>query len=153
MIERAEELERSLDEQLPWALSPSFVHGMFLFALDRIDEARRQFEEEYEQAVAVGDWFRSIYLAWLAEVELRSRELGEGTRAHARNEGARPGGLDDRGRVGSRLERGGPKRIWGTRGRRSSRRACFAPCARRRIPSLSRPQRVRPRASAALSGT
>ena len=26
---------------------------------DRIDEARRQFEEEYERAVAVGDWWRS----------------------------------------------------------------------------------------------
>jgi DNA-binding CsgD family transcriptional regulator len=86
MIERAEELERSLDEQLPWALSPSFVHGMFLFALDRIDEARRQFEDVYERAVAVGDWFRSIYLAWLAEVELRAgnwekaREHTRGTR-------------------------------------------------------------------------
>ena len=57
MIERAEELERSLGEQLPWALSPSFVHGMFLFASDRIDEARRQFEDVYERAVAVGDWF------------------------------------------------------------------------------------------------
>ena len=82
-IERAEELERSLDEQLPWALSPSFVHGMFLFALDRIDEARRQFEEAYERAVAVGDWFRSIYLAWLAEVELRAGNW-EKARAHTR---------------------------------------------------------------------
>jgi DNA-binding CsgD family transcriptional regulator len=86
MIERAEELERSLREQLPWALSPSFVHGMFLFALDRIDDARRQFEDVYERAVAVGDWFRSIYLAWLAEVELRAgnwekaREHTRGTR-------------------------------------------------------------------------
>jgi DNA-binding NarL/FixJ family response regulator len=86
MIARAEELERSLGEQLPWALSPSFVHGMFLFALDRIEEARRQFEDVYERAVAVGDWFRSVYLAWLAEVELRAgnwekaREHTRGTR-------------------------------------------------------------------------
>ena len=90
MIERAEELERSLAEQLPWALSPSFVHGMFLFALDRIDDARRQFEDVYERAVAVGDWFRSIYLAWLAEIELRAgnwekaREHTRGTRGSAR---------------------------------------------------------------------
>ena len=83
MIARAEELERSLGEQLPWALSPSFVHGMFLFALDRIDEARRQFEDVYERAVAVGDWFRSIYLAWLAEVELRAGNW-ERARAHTR---------------------------------------------------------------------
>jgi DNA-binding CsgD family transcriptional regulator len=83
MIERAEELERSLSEQVPWALSPGFVHGMFLFALDRIDEARRQFEDVYERAVAMGDWFRSIYLAWLAEVELRAGNW-EKARAHAR---------------------------------------------------------------------
>jgi DNA-binding NarL/FixJ family response regulator len=83
MIERAEQLERSLSEQVPWALSPGFVHGMFLFALDRIDEARRQFEDVYERAVAMGDWFRSIYLAWLAEVELRAGNW-EKARAHAR---------------------------------------------------------------------
>ena len=82
-IERAVELERSLDERPPWALSPSFVHGMFLFASDQIDEARRQFEEEYERAVALGDWSRLIYLAWLAEVELRAGNWQK-ARAHAR---------------------------------------------------------------------
>ena len=56
---------------------------MFLFATDRIDEARRQFEEEYERAVALGDWWRSIYLAWLAEVELRAGNWQK-ARAHAR---------------------------------------------------------------------
>ena len=128
MIERAEELERSLGEQLPWALSPSFVHGMFLFALDRIDEARRQFED-VRRAVAVGDWFRSIYLAWLAEVELRAGNW-EKAREHTRgNEGARPDGLDHRGGVGSRLERGSRSASGERGGRRSSRRACF-PLAR-----------------------
>jgi DNA-binding NarL/FixJ family response regulator len=82
-IGRAVELERSLNEQPPWALSPSFVHGMFLFATDRIDEARQQFEEEYERAVALGDWSRLIYLAWLAEVELRAGNWQK-ARAHAR---------------------------------------------------------------------
>ena len=87
-IERAVELERSVGEQLPWLLSPSFVAGQFFFALDRIDEARRQFEDGYERAVAVGDWFRSsAHLSWLAEVELRAgnwetaRVYARGTRA------------------------------------------------------------------------
>ena len=113
-IARAEELERSLDEQLPWALSPSFVNGMFLFALDRLDEARRQFEDVYERAVAVGDWFRSIYLAWLAEVELRTgnweraREHTRGTRSSARR--ARPSA-----RPGERPPARWSRRIGGTR--------------------------------------
>jgi DNA-binding CsgD family transcriptional regulator len=92
-IEQAVELERSVREQLPWALSPSFVHGMFLFALDRIDEAREQFEDVHERAVALGDWFRSIYLAWLAEVELRAGDW-ERARVHAR-------GTRELGQVGS----------------------------------------------------
>jgi DNA-binding CsgD family transcriptional regulator len=79
----SQELERSLNERPPWALSPSLVHGMFLFATDRIDEARRQFEEEYERAVALGDWWRLIYLGWLAEVELRAGNWQK-ARAHAR---------------------------------------------------------------------
>ena len=86
------ELERSLNEQLPWALSPSFVHGMFLFAVDRIDEARRQFEEEYERAVALG----RLVAIDLPRVARRGRapgrELAEGTRPRAGNEGARSHG-------------------------------------------------------------
>jgi DNA-binding CsgD family transcriptional regulator len=82
-IGRAMELERSFNERPPWTLSPGFVQGMFLFATDQIDEARRQFEEEYERAVALGDWARLIYLAWLAEVELRAGNWQK-ARAHAR---------------------------------------------------------------------
>jgi DNA-binding NarL/FixJ family response regulator len=83
MIERAKELELSRSEEPPWALIPSFVHGMLLFALDRIEEARQQFEDVYERANALGDWFRSIYLSWLAEVELRAGNW-ERARVHAR---------------------------------------------------------------------
>ncbi len=79
----SQDLERSLNERPPWALSPGLVHGMSLFATDRIDEARRQFEEEYERAVALGDWWRLIHLGWLAEVELRAGNWQK-ARAHAR---------------------------------------------------------------------
>ena len=103
-IERAVELERTGGEQLPWALSPRFIHGMFLFALDQIDEARQQFEDVYERAVALGDWWRSIYLAWLAEVELRAGDW-EKARAHAQ-------GTRELGRTGSTIAD-----AWGTASR------------------------------------
>jgi len=79
----SQELERSFNERPRWALSPGVVQGMFLFAADRIDEARRQFEEEYERAVALGDWGRYINLVWLAAVELRAGNWQK-ARAHAR---------------------------------------------------------------------
>lgn len=149
-IERAVELERSLSEQLPGVLSPSYVHGMLHFALDRIDEARRQFEDEYERALAVGDWFQSINLAWLAEVELRAGNWDK-ARAHARATRLAPSGLIT-------------AEAWGA--------ACSAVVEAHlgnedaAVPAgeyvsrhvraggihLSIPQRVRPRASAALSG-
>lgn len=71
-IEHAVELERSLIEQLQWGLSPRFVYAFLLFALDRIDDARQQFECLYERAVALGDAYRTIHLSWLAEIELRA---------------------------------------------------------------------------------
>jgi DNA-binding CsgD family transcriptional regulator len=82
-IERAVELERSLGETLPLGDNPSWIYGQLLFALDRIDEARRQFEELHERAVALGDIARSVYLAWLVEVELRAGRW-ERAQAHAR---------------------------------------------------------------------
>jgi DNA-binding CsgD family transcriptional regulator len=71
-IERAVELERSLAELLPFRESPSFLHGVVLLALDRLDEARRQLEESYERGVALGDSYRLVHLGWLAELELRA---------------------------------------------------------------------------------
>lgn len=81
-IERAVELERSLAERLTPAESASFLRGTVLLAMDRIDEARRQFEDSYEQAVALGHMWRSIHLAWLAELELRAGNW-ESALAHA----------------------------------------------------------------------
>jgi DNA-binding CsgD family transcriptional regulator len=71
-IERAVELERSLEEPLPSQESPKLVGGVLLLALDRLDEARQWLEEAYEQLVALGDSWRTVPLTHLAELELRA---------------------------------------------------------------------------------
>jgi DNA-binding CsgD family transcriptional regulator/tetratricopeptide (TPR) repeat protein len=82
-IERAVELERSLAEPLPFADSPSFLQGPVFLASDRLDEARRQLEESYERALALGNSFGWGQLTWLAELELRAGNW-ERALAHAR---------------------------------------------------------------------
>jgi DNA-binding CsgD family transcriptional regulator len=82
-IERAVELERSLAEPLPFADSPAFLQGPILIASDRLDEARRQLEESYERALALGNSFGWGQLMWLAEIELRAGNW-ERALAHAR---------------------------------------------------------------------
>ena len=71
-IERAVELERSLPDFLPFPDSPSFVLGVALLAVDRLDEARQQLEESSARALALGDSHRLLHLGWLAELELRA---------------------------------------------------------------------------------
>ena len=114
MIERAEELERSLSEQVPWALSPSFVHGMFLV---RLGPDRRG-------AAAVRGHVRArrrygrlvpIDLPRLARRgRAPGRELGESTRPRAGNEGARPGRTTSR-RPGEPPPARSSRHTWGTR--------------------------------------
>ncbi|HSI98543.1 MAG TPA: AAA family ATPase, partial [Gaiellaceae bacterium] len=82
-IEHAVELERSLGGQLRFGESPSVVRGSILLALDRFDEARTQFEDSYERAVALGDIWRAVHLGWLAELELRAGNCDQAL-AHAR---------------------------------------------------------------------
>ncbi len=71
-LERAVELERSLPETLPFLDSPSFLRGVVLFSLDRLDDARRDLEESYERGLALGHVFRAVPLGFLAELELRA---------------------------------------------------------------------------------
>jgi DNA-binding CsgD family transcriptional regulator len=82
-IERAVKMERALPDFLPFAESPSFLHGVVLLALDRFDEARRQLEESYDRGVALGDSWRHVHSGWLAELELRAGHW-ERAGAHAR---------------------------------------------------------------------
>jgi len=82
-IERAVQLERSLDEPPPFRESPSFLHGAALLAVDRLEEARQQLEESYERGLALGDSWRLVHLGWLAELELRDGNW-EQALAHAR---------------------------------------------------------------------
>jgi DNA-binding CsgD family transcriptional regulator len=82
-IERAVELERSLVEPLPLVDSPSYLQGPVLLASDRLDEARRQLEESYERALALGNLYGWGHLTWLAELELRAGNW-ERALAHAR---------------------------------------------------------------------
>ncbi|HET6642938.1 MAG TPA: AAA family ATPase [Gaiellaceae bacterium] len=83
-IERAVELERSLPDILSLPESPSFLKGVVLLAVDRLDEARRQLEESYERGVALGDTWRVVHLGWLAELELRAGNWKRAL-AHARS--------------------------------------------------------------------
>jgi DNA-binding CsgD family transcriptional regulator len=96
-IEAAVELERSLPEIiLPPANSPSFLRGVVLLTVDRIDEARRDLEESYERAEALGDSYRLVHLAWLAELELRAGNWGNAlARARASEGLGRQWGNDD----------------------------------------------------------
>jgi DNA-binding CsgD family transcriptional regulator len=71
-IEQAVELERSLPHFLPFPDSPSFLLGVALLAVDRLDEARQQLEESTARALALGDSHRLLHLGWLAELELRA---------------------------------------------------------------------------------
>jgi DNA-binding CsgD family transcriptional regulator len=71
-LERAVELERSLPDSLPYLDSPSFLRGMVLLAVDRLDDARRELEESYERGLALGQLFRGVHLGFLAELELRA---------------------------------------------------------------------------------
>jgi DNA-binding CsgD family transcriptional regulator len=82
-LERAVELERSLPGSLPYLDSPSFLRGMVLLAVDRLDDARRELEESYERGLALGHLTRGVHLGFLAELELRA---GNWSRAldHAR---------------------------------------------------------------------
>ena len=82
-IDFAVGIERSLPELLPFADSPSFLRGVVLLTVDRIDEARRDLEESYERAEALGDTYRLVHLGWLAELELRAGNWGSAL-AHAR---------------------------------------------------------------------
>lgn len=82
-IERALELERSLAEPLPFLDSPSYLQGPILLASDRLDEARRQLEESYERALALGNPLGWGHLTWLAELELRAGRWDRAL-AHAR---------------------------------------------------------------------
>jgi DNA-binding CsgD family transcriptional regulator len=82
-IERAVELERSLAHPLPFVDSPSYLQGPVLLASDRLDEARRQLEESYDRALALGNAYGWGQLAWLAELELRAGNW-ERALAHAR---------------------------------------------------------------------
>jgi DNA-binding NarL/FixJ family response regulator len=79
----AVEVERSLAEALPFLSSPSFLRGVVLLAVDRLDEARSDLEESYERELALGHVFRAVPLGFLAELELRA---GDWPRAfdHAR---------------------------------------------------------------------
>jgi DNA-binding CsgD family transcriptional regulator len=96
MIESAVELERSQPEPFPFPQSPSFLQGVALLAVDRLDEARSHLEESYERGVAIGDSWRLVHLAWLAELELRAGNW-ERALAHARasEELGRQRGLTD----------------------------------------------------------
>jgi DNA-binding CsgD family transcriptional regulator len=71
-LEGAVELERSLPHPLPFLESPSFVRGIVLLAVDQLDEARKELEESYERALALGHVFRAVQLGFLAELELRA---------------------------------------------------------------------------------
>jgi DNA-binding NarL/FixJ family response regulator len=82
-IDFAVGLERSLPDLLPFADSPIFLRGVVLLTVDRIDEARRDLEESYERAEALGDTYRLVQLGWLAELELRAGNWGSAL-VHAR---------------------------------------------------------------------
>jgi DNA-binding CsgD family transcriptional regulator len=71
-IEHAVELERSLPDLLPYPDSPTFLQGVVLLAVDRLDDARRLLEESYERALALGHSSRLVHLGWLADLELRA---------------------------------------------------------------------------------
>jgi DNA-binding CsgD family transcriptional regulator len=82
-LEQAVDLERSLPELLPFPESPSFLHGVVLLGVDRLDEARRQLEESYERGLALGHSWRMVDLGWLIDLELRAGNW-ERALAHAR---------------------------------------------------------------------
>ena len=95
-VERAVELERSLAEFLPFPDSPSFLQGVALLAVDRLDEARRQLEESFERGLALGDSHRLVHLGWLAELELRAGNWERALeRARACEELGRQFGVND----------------------------------------------------------
>jgi DNA-binding CsgD family transcriptional regulator len=83
-IESAVELERSLAGFLPFPDSPSFLHGVVLLNLDRLDEARQQLAQSYERGLALGESHRMVHLGWLAELELRAGDW-EQALSHARS--------------------------------------------------------------------
>ena len=114
MIERAVELERSLSEQVPWALSPGFVHGMFLFALDRIDEARVNSRTCYS-APSLWETGSDRSTSCARRGRAPGRELGEKAAPTRRNEGARPDGLESCGGPGEPPPARLSRHTWETR--------------------------------------
>jgi DNA-binding CsgD family transcriptional regulator len=80
VLDRAVELERTLERPLRLSESPTVLRGVVLLSADRFDDARAAFDEAYQRGLALGDVWRGIVLTFMTELECRN---GHWTRALA----------------------------------------------------------------------